>query len=86
MTSLTQLQVACLMKVLGKPDLNDAVRFDELELLMENFGVIKPASAEHSLQPEQKSPRDSNHSASIVFIDDPSNYEFTKKMTTLLSA
>ena len=29
------------MRVLGKPDLNDSVRYDELELLLENFGVIK---------------------------------------------
>lgn len=41
LTDLSQLQVACLMKVLGKPELNDAVRYDELELLMENFGVAK---------------------------------------------
>lgn len=41
---MTQLEVACLMRVLGKPDLNDSVRYDELELLLENFGVIKDAS------------------------------------------
>lgn len=40
-TDLTQLQVACLMKVLGKPEFEDSVRYNELELLMENFGVIK---------------------------------------------
>ncbi len=76
------------MKVLGKPDLNDAVLYDELELVMENFGVLKPASAVESAQPEHvpsPSLKDSNHSGSIVFIDDPSNYEFSKKMTTLLS-
>jgi hypothetical protein len=38
-TDLTQLQVACLMKVLGKPEFDDSVRYNELELLMENFGV-----------------------------------------------
>jgi len=37
--NLTQLQVACLMRVLGKPEFDDSVRYDELELLLENFGV-----------------------------------------------
>jgi len=27
------------MKVLGKPEFEDSIRFNELELLMENFGV-----------------------------------------------
>lgn len=39
--NLTQLQVACLMRVLGKPEFDDSVRYDELELLLENFGVAK---------------------------------------------
>ena len=29
------------MRVLGKPEFEDSVRYDELELLLENFGVIK---------------------------------------------
>lgn len=33
-TDLTQLQVACVMRVLGKPDLEDSVRYDELNLLL----------------------------------------------------
>jgi hypothetical protein len=37
--NLDQLQVACLMRVLSKPDFEDSVRYDELELLLENFGV-----------------------------------------------
>lgn len=36
---LSQLQLACLMRVLGKPELEDGVRYNELELLLENFGV-----------------------------------------------
>ncbi len=27
------------MRVLGKPEFEDAVRYDELQLLLENFGV-----------------------------------------------
>jgi len=29
------------MRVLGKPEFEDSVRYDELELLLENFGVAK---------------------------------------------
>jgi hypothetical protein len=29
------------MRVLGKSEFEDAVRYDELELLLENFGVPK---------------------------------------------
>ena len=29
------------MRVLGKPEFDDSVRYDELELLLENFGVAK---------------------------------------------
>jgi hypothetical protein len=36
---LTSLQVACLMKVLGKPEIDDYVNYNELELLLNNFGV-----------------------------------------------
>ena len=38
---LSQLQLACLMRVLGKPELEDGVRYNELEILLENFGVLK---------------------------------------------
>jgi len=31
------------MKVLGKPELEDSIRYNELELLMDNFGVQKPS-------------------------------------------
>jgi len=29
------------MKVLGKPELDDSIRYNELEMLMDNFGVQK---------------------------------------------
>ena len=34
---LNQLQVACVMRVLGKPELSNAIRLNELEILMQNF-------------------------------------------------
>ncbi len=29
------------MKVLGKPEFDDSIRYSELEQLLENFGVLK---------------------------------------------
>ena len=37
---LQEFEVACLMKVLGKPELDDAVILNEFVMIMENFGVI----------------------------------------------
>lgn len=37
------------MRVLGKPEFDDAVRYNELELLMENFGVAKYSEQTSSL-------------------------------------
>ena len=36
---ITQLQVACMMRVLGKYDLDNAILFDDLMTLLENYGV-----------------------------------------------
>ena len=36
---LTQKQVACMMRVLGKYDLENAILFEDLKTLLENYGV-----------------------------------------------
>lgn len=36
---VTEMEVACLMKVLAKPELDGAVILNEFVLIMENFGV-----------------------------------------------
>lgn len=36
---LEPIQVACLMRVLGKPELSNAIRLNELDQLMANFGT-----------------------------------------------
>ena len=38
------------MRVLGKPEFDDSVRYDELELLLENFGVTKD---QFSIMPDE---------------------------------
>jgi len=38
-TDLTDLEVACLMRVLAKPELGNAIIVNEFALIMENFGV-----------------------------------------------
>jgi len=39
---LQPVQIACLMRVLGKPELSNAIRLNELEILMANFGPPSP--------------------------------------------
>ena len=34
---MSDIQIACLMRVLGKPELSNAIRLNELEILMSNF-------------------------------------------------
>lgn len=41
---MTEIEVACLMRVLSKPELDDSVRYDELEMLLHSFGVSKYAT------------------------------------------
>lgn len=41
---VTEMEIACLMKVLAKPELDGAVILNEFVLIMENFGV--PSAAE----------------------------------------
>jgi len=36
---ITDLEITCLMKVLAKPELDEAVILNEFVLIMENFGV-----------------------------------------------
>lgn len=37
---LTEMEAACLLRVLTKPELDNAVILNELALIMENFGVV----------------------------------------------
>ena len=38
-TDLEEVEVACLMRVLTKPDLENAILLKELIVIMENFGI-----------------------------------------------
>jgi hypothetical protein len=40
MVDLTEMEAACLLRVLTKPELDNAIILNELILIMENFGVI----------------------------------------------
>ncbi len=37
--ALTELEVACLMRVLSKPEIDHAILLQELNLVLENFGI-----------------------------------------------
>lgn len=36
---ISQVQVVCVLRVLGKFDLDNAIIFDDLQTLLENYGV-----------------------------------------------
>lgn len=40
MDELSEMEAACLLRVLTKPELDSAIILNELVLIMENFGVI----------------------------------------------
>ncbi len=39
-TDLEEVEVACLMRVLTKPDLENAILLKELQVIMENFKIF----------------------------------------------
>ena len=46
-TELEEIEVACLMRVLTKPNLDNAILLKELIIIMENFGIFEdPAAAD----------------------------------------
>jgi hypothetical protein len=47
---LSELEVACLMRVLSKPEIDHAILLNELNLVLENFGIQKQ---EDLVDPEQ---------------------------------
>ena len=65
---VTELEAACLMKVLSKPELDNAVILNEFVLIMENFG-IPPFSEEEEFEndyepdSEDEKPEDSKDKA-----------------------
>ena len=40
MIDLSEMEAACLLRVLTKPELESAIILNELILIMENFGVV----------------------------------------------
>lgn len=40
LSDLTEMEAACLLRVLTKPELDSAIILNELILIMENFGVV----------------------------------------------
>ncbi len=51
---ITELEAACLMKVLAKPELENAIILNEFVLIMENFGIppiVEEDEAENDYAP-----------------------------------
>ena len=52
---VTELEAACLMKVLAKPELDNQIILNEIVLIMENFGVpvvAEDEAYENDYQPD----------------------------------
>ncbi len=54
-TDLQEVEVACLMRVLTKADLENAILLNELVVIMENFGIMEDegeaeAHEEHEIE------------------------------------
>lgn len=52
---LNEVQIACVLRVLGKPELSNAIRLNELEMLMQNF---MPKSRQASPSSERANKKD----------------------------
>ena len=46
-TDLEEVEVACLMRVLTKPNLENAILLKELIVIMENFGIYDEEGEDH---------------------------------------
>ena len=49
---LDQVQIDCLMRVLGKPELSNAIKLVDLETLMSNFGPPSPRMDDEQHRPD----------------------------------
>ena len=53
---LTHLETACIMRVIGKPELSNAIKLQELKVLMDNFVqapvMQPPAEAQRQQRPD----------------------------------
>lgn len=50
---LSELEVACLMRVLSKPEIDHAILLNELNLVLENFGITRQEGGADSIDPDQ---------------------------------
>lgn len=52
-TDLEEVEVACLMRVLTKPNLENAILLKELIVIMENFGIYDEEGEDHDEEEQQ---------------------------------
>jgi hypothetical protein len=50
---LEEVEVACLMRVLAKPNMDSAILLTELIVIMENFGIGEEEEEEGTEQPSE---------------------------------
>ena len=57
-TELLEIEVACLMRVLAKPNLENAILLQELIVIMENFGIFEDGEGEGEEDDEEPQPNE----------------------------
>jgi len=55
-TELEEIEVACLMRVLAKPQMENAILMQELLVIMENFGIYEDEEGEEDDEIEPDKP------------------------------
>jgi hypothetical protein len=54
LSDLSQVEAACVLRVLSKPELENAVILNELVLIMENFGVVETYDDDEESEDEEE--------------------------------
>jgi hypothetical protein len=71
------------MRVLGKPEFDDSVRYDELELLLENFGVLKDGGQDLTEEPDEQEMQ--SHTSEYLQIMEDESISINEPMRSSIS-
>jgi len=80
---VTELEAACLMKVLAKPELDNSVILNEFVLIMENFGVPVVSEEEEYENDYIPDSEDEEEKEPVVEGDDKKKADKTKKKNSI---
>ena len=76
---LDRIQVDCLMRVLGKPEISNAIKLVDLETLMMNFGPPSPRDEPPRAQDDARRSRENNAAADGAAPEQPKQPKQNKR-------